>query len=146
MTSGIISIICKDRGFRPPQFVHRKTSCNFSLLKLPVPDQISLSLFLSLFLVIKWKDKRCRRDKTRWRLHGNGAGENCRNELHTLQAYLLLTSLLYLLFLRFPPLQKIEVTNKSVFELLTKTTEYLQPNPGTIQISDLFTAICTGLH
>lgn len=27
-------------------------------------------------------------------------------------------------------LQKIEVTNKSVFDLLSKTTEYLQPNPG----------------
>lgn len=26
--------------------------------------------------------------------------------------------------------QKIEVTNKSVFDLLSKTTEYLQPNPG----------------
>lgn len=30
----------------------------------------------------------------------------------------------------FPLLQKIEVTNKSVFDLLSKTTEYLQPNPG----------------
>jgi len=66
--------------FRPTQFVHRKTSCDFSLPKLPVPDLIFLSLSLSLsFLVIKWKDKRCRRDKTRWRLHGNGAGENIRN-------------------------------------------------------------------
>ncbi|KAK1798583.1 hypothetical protein P4O66_006865, partial [Electrophorus voltai] len=26
--------------------------------------------------------------------------------------------------------RKIDVTNKSVFELITKTTEYLQPNPG----------------
>uniref|UniRef100_A0A673JFS8 Endophilin-A3-like n=1 Tax=Sinocyclocheilus rhinocerous TaxID=307959 RepID=A0A673JFS8_9TELE len=27
--------------------------------------------------------------------------------------------------------RKIEVTNKSVFELITKTTEYLQPNPAS---------------
>lgn len=38
----------------------------------------------------------------------------------------------------FPPLQKIEVTNKSVFELITKTTEYLQPNPGMNHRSDIF--------
>ncbi|XP_075966038.1 endophilin-A3a isoform X3 [Anarhichas minor] len=29
------------------------------------------------------------------------------------------------------PKQKIEVTNKSVFDLLSKTTEYLQPNPAS---------------
>uniref|UniRef100_A0A8D3DDB7 BAR domain-containing protein n=1 Tax=Scophthalmus maximus TaxID=52904 RepID=A0A8D3DDB7_SCOMX len=29
--------------------------------------------------------------------------------------------------------RKIEVTNKSVFDLLSKTTEYLQPNPVIVE-------------
>lgn len=35
-------------------------------------------------------------------------------------------------------LQKIEVTNKSIAELLSKTIEYLQPNPGKM------TCFCLG--
>uniref|UniRef100_A0A8C2FEN0 Uncharacterized protein n=1 Tax=Cyprinus carpio TaxID=7962 RepID=A0A8C2FEN0_CYPCA len=40
-------------------------------------------------------------------------------------------------------LQKIEVTNKSLFELVTKTTEYLQPNPGMNHRSGILIALCT---
>lgn len=33
------------------------------------------------------------------------------------------------------PKQKVEVTNKSVFDLLSRTQEYLQPNPGKTKIT-----------
>lgn len=120
---------------------HVISACQMSLL--PVSDLISLSPSLSLFLVIKWKDKRCRRDKTRWRLHGNGAGENHRApSSHLIYVTSMHTFNIFTLFI-LTAFQKIEVTNKSVFELITKTTEYLQPNPGMIQKSDRFTALCT---
>lgn len=28
------------------------------------------------------------------------------------------------------PLQKVDVTSRAVLDIMTKTTEYLQPNPG----------------
>uniref|UniRef100_A0A665U156 SH3-domain GRB2-like 3a n=1 Tax=Echeneis naucrates TaxID=173247 RepID=A0A665U156_ECHNA len=37
--------------------------------------------------------------------------------------------------------RKIEVTNKSVFDLLAKTTEYLQPNPGPNPLSNKNTVV-----
>lgn len=31
--------------------------------------------------------------------------------------------------MRFP-LQKVDITSRAVLDIMTKTTEYLQPNPG----------------
>ena len=37
-------------------------------------------------------------------------------------------------------LQKVDVTSRAVLDIMTKTTEYLQPNPGTNSHGELFSA------
>ncbi len=151
VTSGIISTITYDGGSLLIYFFllphpsvctgkhYAISSCLMSLL--PVSDLISLSL--SFFLDIEWEDKRCRRDKAWWRLHGNGAGEKKKQQKWApLHMWFIWQNIFTL---TFSHLYRKRITNKSVFELITKTTEYLQPNPGMNHRSDIFITLMISL-